>query len=412
MLPIVSIVGRENVGKSTLFNRLIGSRIAVTHPQPGITRDRNIKEVDLFGAHIYLVDTGGYFPYEHTGLKAKVKEQVEVSLESSSLILFIVDAKTGLVPVDLEICDRLRKLGKKLILVVNKVDNLKRESGIVEFYKLGFAKLVPVSATHGIGINTLIDKIKEEIEVREVEKEDKIPRLAILGRPNVGKSTYINALLQEPRVIVDEHPGTTIDSIDVTLKYDGRELILIDTPGIRKRTKIRSDIEYYSSVRTKLTIQKCDVAILIVDATIRLAHQDKKIIDILIKEGKGIVLAINKIDVGVEFREWDLRFATFIPITYISALKQDRVYEPIKEAVKVWEVRRHKISRRKLTELIKSLPGLGINAIVQTGIEPPRFKIMSRNPITKTDERFIENKLREKFGFTGVPIKITHGLHK
>jgi len=421
MLPIVSIVGRENVGKSTLFNRITKERLAVTHPEPGITRDRNIREVNLFGVSALLVDTGGYFPYESEGMRAKVKEQVEISLESSAIILFLVDAKSGLIPLDLEISERLRKLNKKILLVVNKVDNLQRKRTISEFYKLGFSGLIPISAEHGIGINTLVDKIKGELKIEiappksEVVHhgvEKRIPRFAILGRPNVGKSTYINATAQEPRVIVDETPGTTIDSIDITLEYNKMPITLIDTPGLRKRTKVKTDIEYYSSVRTKLTISRCEVAILIVDATIPLTHQDKRIIDTLIEAGKGIVLAVNKIDLGIGFLEDSLRFAPFIPVTYISALNHDRIYEPIKGALNVWEARRQKISRKRLAGLVKSWSDIKINALVQTGVEPPSFKIWSHKPMTQETARFIENQIRKTFGFVGVPIRINPGLQK
>ncbi|MCK4353346.1 ribosome biogenesis GTPase Der [candidate division WOR-3 bacterium] len=415
MLPIISIVGRENVGKSTLFNRLVGRRLAVTHREPGITRDRNIQEVDLFGLPFLLVDTGGYFPYERKGLKAKVREQVEISLESSALIFFLADTKSGITPLDLEIAERLRKLNKKIVLVVNKVDTPQKEKEAVQFYNLGFQETIFISALHRRGINDLIAKIrtatKEATQVRQLT-DSLEPKFAVLGRPNVGKSTYINALLKEPRLIIDEHPGTTIDSIDVTLRYDNQVLTLVDTPGLRRRTKIKSDTEYYSSLRTYFSISRCEVAILLLDATLPITHQDKIIISRLIKEGKGIVIAVNKIDLIppkchaelVSASPFGLRFAQFIPITYISALKTDQIYEPIKQAIKVREVRRQKISKKRLTTVAKSWD-LGVIYMVQTQTEPSTFKIRSRKDLT-SNARFIENELRKAFNFKGTPIKL------
>jgi len=408
MLPVIAIVGRENVGKSTLFNRLVGGKPAITYKKPGTTRDRNIKEVELFGTTALLVDTGGYLPNESHGLKAKVKEQIELSLENANLILFVVDAKSGLIPLDSEFANRLRKLNKKVILVVNKVDTKQRQYATPEFYKLGFPRVVSISSIHGLGINELVDHIKEETTNTEhrAPKTEKLPKFAVLGRPNVGKSTYINALLKEPRVIVDEHPGTTIDSIDVTLNYEGKELILIDTPGVRRRTKVKSDTEFYSSVRMSRSISKCDVGILLVDAGIQLTHQDKRLISMLIKEGKGIVIAANKIDIGVGFREEILEFARFIPVTYISALKGKKIYEPVKEGLQVWTARRLWISKRKLRELEKLWSRLKIMSMVQARIEPPEFRIKSRRKLTPQDKRFVERELRASFGFIGTPLRM------
>lgn len=404
MLPIVTIVGRENVGKSTLFNRLVGKRSAITYREPGITRDRNIKEINLDETSILLVDTGGYWPSAQ-GIKAKVKEQIEISLKSADLVLFVVDAKDGITPLDSEFADFIRKLNKKVFLVVNKIDTGQKSSLAFEFHKLGFAEVFPVSAIHRVGIEMLIQKIKENVGIHKSSNK-KVPLVAILGRPNVGKSTYINAVLKERRMIVDETPGTTVDSIDVTLNYNGQELTLIDTPGLRKRTKTKTDVEYYSSVRTRLSIARCNVAMLIVDASLPITHQDKRIISTLIEEGKGIVIAVNKIDLGVVFRETSLRFAKFIPITYISALHCDRVYEPIKEAIKVWEAGRQKVSSKKLNELQELKSKLKISKIVQVRIEPPTFKIKSPHPLTPQTNRFVEKTLRSAFGFIGTPIKV------
>ncbi len=408
MLKIIVIVGRENVGKSTLFNRLIGGRPAITHREPGITRDRNIKEVELFGVKATLIDTGGYLPNED-GIKAKVNEQVELSIKDAGLILFLVDAKSGLTPYDEEFADRLRKLDKRVILVVNKVDTKRRQYVAPEFHKLGFTEVVNLSAIHGLGINELTDKMIEGIEVEEeteIETEENLPKFVVLGRPNMGKSTYINALLKEPRMIVDETPGTTIDSIDVTLDHWGRKLILVDTPGVRRRTKMDSDTEFYSLMRTERSISKCDVGLLLVDAPTRLTHQDKRILSMLTTKGKGVVIVANKTDIGIGFNENALDFAKFIPITYMSALKGNNLHEPIKKGFKVWEARKLQVSKRQLRELEKMRARLRITSMVQIGIEPPTFKVKSTKKLTLQDKRFIERTLREQFDFQGTPIKM------
>lgn len=407
-LPIITIIGKENAGKSTLFNRLLGSRVAITHSTPGTTKDRNVKKVEIGDSVCSLIDTGGYLPYETSPIKSKIREQVEVAVKSSKLILFVVDAKTGLTPVDLEITKYLRKLNKKIFLVVNKIDNTSQLSNVAEFYKLGFEPLLQISAIHDIGVSTLIEEISKFIGKPDVPDTPDLPIFTVIGRPNVGKSTYINAILDEKRVIVDEKPGTTIDTIDVTVNYNGQEFILIDTPGLRKRTKMESDIEYYSSVRTTTCISRCDVAILIFDASAPLTHQDKHIINTTLSSGKGLVLAANKIDLGVEFNEYSTRFAKFVPITYISALNKHAIYDPITTALSVVDSCKRQIPRAKLREMALSLK---LIKIVQLDVSPPRFAIkIPPSKLKYADFRFrrlIENHLRKEFNFTGTPIVIT-----
>jgi GTP-binding protein len=420
MLPIVAIVGRENVGKSTLFNRLVRRRTAITYREPGVTVDRNMKEVELDGASVSLVDTGGYQPGESRGIKAKIREQVEISLVGADLILFVVDAKDGVTALDSEFAGFIRKTGKQVVLVVNKVDTRDKKSRVLEFHELGFEQVIPVSAAHGSGVSSLVASIKERIEITQPSLAKEAPVFAILGRPNVGKSTYINALLEENRVIADEKPGTTVDSIDVTitcspqllgedkqgLNQNPRELRLVDTPGLRRRVKIEGDVEFYSSVRTSLSISKCDVAMLIVDASALLTRQDKRIISSIIEQGKGIVLVVNKIDLGIVFRQQDLEFADFIPITYISAMNRDRIYEPIAEAVRVWKARKKQVSKKEMGKLYETKSKLGISKMTQFDNEPPLFKIKSRQLLNPSQKRHLEKEIRLAFGFTGVPIRI------
>lgn len=419
MLPVITIIGKENVGKSTLFNRLVGGRPAIMDSTPGTTRDRNAKRIEIDDSPCFLVDTGGYVPYDSNPIKTKVKEQIELAINSSTLILFVVDAKTGITPVDLEMSEYLRKLSKKILLVINKVDNNNRIPEVAEFYKLGFKSSVEISAIQGTGISDLTEKIIGYIGKSDSSDNPQLPVFTIIGRPNVGKSTYINALLNEKRVIVDEHPGTTVDTIDVTMKYENKEFVLVDTPGLRRRTKMDSQIEYYSSVRTESSILKCDVAILMVDASEQITHQDKKIISTVLSYGKGLVIAANKTDIGIGFHEYSFDFVKFVPVVFISALTKEGIYEPIKTALSVSEACHQRITRAKLKEVTKAL---NLVKISQTNFAPPTFavRILRRRsrfspktaaPSLSTKNfktrKIVESYLRKEFGFIGTPIKIT-----
>ncbi|HID93286.1 MAG TPA: ribosome biogenesis GTPase Der [bacterium (Candidatus Stahlbacteria)] len=401
----VAIVGRENVGKSTLFNRLLRSRIAVIHETPGITRDRIMKEAEIDGKQFLLMDTGGLLLEEATGIKAKVKKQVEIALKEADLILFMVDVTTGITPLDTDVASLLYKSGKKAIVVANKADNPKLKREAIEFYKLGFTDVIPISALHGIGIGILRDKILDYVEGKAKKKKE-YPKIAILGRPNVGKSTYINAIVGEERMIVDERPGTTIDSVDLIINYNGKILNFIDTPGARRMAKVRGKTEYYSLLRTKRTIGRCDASILLVEAPIGLTHQDKRIISELIEAGKGIVIALNKIDLGINFYEDELRFANFIPIFYISALKRENIYEPIDCVLSVLRESKKSVGKDKLKNILPKLSKVGVRGCVQKGISPPTFEVKSRNKLNPNHKKYVERVLRENFGFQGVPIRI------
>ncbi|MFA5032147.1 MAG: ribosome biogenesis GTPase Der [bacterium] len=408
MLPIITIVGKENVGKSTLFNRIIGSRVAIMDSTPGTTRDRNAKKVVIDDFNFLLVDTGGYLPNDPSTIKNKVKEQVELAINSSTLILFVVDAKTGITSIDLEITEFLRKLNKQILLVINKVDNNKRIPEVAEFHKLGFKSSIEICATQGTGVSGLMDKITEYIDKSPSSADTRLPTFAIIGKPNVGKSTYINALLDEKRVIVDEHPGTTVDTIDVTMKYEDKEFVLVDTPGLRRRTKFDSQIEYYSSVRTDASILKCDVAILFIDASDQISHQDKRIINTVLEYGKGIVIAANKKDLGIGFSEKTLNYTKFVPITYLSALNKTDLYEPLKTALTVAENCRLKLTRKQLRAFTLALKLIKVS---QVDVAPPTFaiRIISKNKkLTNYKTRkTLEIQFRKEFGFIGTPIKIT-----
>jgi len=402
---IVAIIGRENVGKSTLFNRLLQSRIAVIHETPGITRDRIMKEAEIDGKTFSLIDTGGLLLEKVTGIKTKVKKQVEIALKESDLILFMVDVTTGISPLDTDVASLLYKSGKKVIVVVNKADNPKLKREAIEFYKLGFTDVVPISALHGIGIGILQDKIIDYVK-GEVKKKKEYPKVAMLGRPNVGKSTYINAIIGEERMIVDETPGTTVDSVDLIVNYKGKLLNFIDTPGARKMAKVRGKTEYYSVLRTKRTIGRCDASILLVEAPIGLTHQDKRIISELIEAGKGIVIALNKIDLGVNFYETKLRFANFIPIFYISALKRKNIHEPIDCILSILKESKKSIGKDKLKNILPELSKVGVRGCVQKSISPPTFEVKARNKLNPNHKKYVERVLRENFGFQGVPIRI------
>jgi GTP-binding protein len=402
---IVTIVGRENVGKSTLFNRLLRSRIAVIHETPGITRDRIVKEAEIDGKRFSLMDTGGLLLKEATGIKAKVKKQVEIALKESDLILFIVDVTTGITAVDSDVASLLYKSNKRVIVVANKADNpkLKREAN--EFYKFGFVDVIPISALHGTGMNILQDKIIDYVEGKAKKKKE-YPKVAILGRPNVGKSTYINAVVGEERMIVDEMPGTTVDSVDLIVKYKGKLINFIDTPGARRMAKARGKTEYYSLLRTKNAIKRCDASILLVEAPIGLTHQDKRIVSELIEAGKGLVIALNKIDLGINFYETELRFANFIPIFYISALRRENIHEPIDCILSVLKELKKSIGKAQLKNILPELSKIGARKCVQKSISPPTFEVKARNKLSPNHKRYIERVLRENFGFQGVPIRI------
>lgn len=431
MLPVVSIVGRPNVGKSTIFNRLTGSRKAIVDDEYGVTRDRHYGESFWNGREFNIIDTGGYLPDESDVVIEGVREQVHIAIEESDVILFVVDTEGGITSLDQSVAELLRKQDKPVLLVANKADNDERVLNAAEFYTLGFEKLFPVSAVSGRGTGELLDELVSLLPEMTDEPKTTIPKLAVVGRPNVGKSSFINALLNDDRCIVTDIPGTTRDAINSKLTYEGKDYILIDTAGLRKRRKVKENVEFYSTVRTDRAIKECDVAILMLDAMRGFEAQDKHILREAEKYNKGIVIVLNKWDlvpdkdtnIHKEFEEYIYSRAPmmdYVPIVSISALSGQRINKVISVADRVLEERKKKVSTPDLNNFIsrilkeKPLPirrrvPLKIKYGTQVKTSPPVFKFFMNIPeeLPANYRRYIENKIREEFGFEGVPITMT-----
>lgn len=429
MNPTVSIVGRPNVGKSTLFNRLIGRRKAIVHDEYGVTRDRHYGESYWNGRNFSVIDTGGYLPDEADVIISGIREQVHMAIEESDVILFVVDTESGINTLDKSVADVLRRQDKPVLLVVNKSDNEQKAMEAVEFYGLGFDELFPVSAISGTGTGDLLDKVIELLPEETPESEESsIPKIAFVGRPNVGKSSLMNALLKSERCIVTDVPGTTRDAINSLLVYNDEKFILVDTAGLRKKAKVKENIEFYSTVRTDRSIKEADVVVLLLDAMQGFDEQDKRILREAEKFNKGIVIALNKWDLVPEkntnllkeFHEYiyeKVRTLDYVPIISISALTGQRITKVLDTAKKVIEERKKKITTPMINDFIgkilkeRPLPikrgrQLKIQYAVQVKHNPPVFKFFMNNPqeLPPNYRRFIENKIREYFGFEGVPI--------
>lgn len=400
---MVVITGRENVGKSTLLNRIVRKNIVVVGRAPGITRDFVEKWVERSGKTFKVVDTGGIFPCK-TGIKRKVQEKLQEVLNSASIILFMVDVKDDITPLDEDIASSLRKLKKPVWLVVNKVDTKKRLFDAQNFHIFGFDNLYPISALKGYGVEKLIDDIVREIPA-SFPLRYSLPVICIMGRPNVGKSTYINTLLGKERMIVDESPGTTIDVCDVTIRFHGKELILADTPGLRKRSKIKTDTQKGSTALAISNTKRIDVGIVMIESNIALTKEDKRIIQLLFRRGKGVVIAANKNDFGKYFLGHSVHFASHIPIIYISALLGRSIDGPLKEALRVYNERKKKVSPNKLDTLRNEMKHVRLSGLHQVSTSPPCFKITTRKRLNESDLRYVEKCIRNKFGFRGVPIE-------
>lgn len=431
MKPTVSIVGRPNVGKSTLFNRLIGRRKAIVHDEYGVTRDRHYGESYWNGVEFQVIDTGGYLPDEADVISEGIREQVHLAIQESDLILFVVDVETGVNTLDRQLASILRKQEKPVLLVVNKSDDDDRRMNAVEFYELGLDEFFPVSAMSGSGTGELLDRVVELLPQHEAEVEaDETPKIAFVGRPNVGKSSLMNALLKNDRCIVTDIPGTTRDSINSYLVYKEKEYLLIDTAGLRKRAKVKENIEFYSTVRTDRAIREADVVVLLLDSMQGFDEQDKRILREAETFNKGIVIVLNKWDLVPEkhtqlFKEFEeyiyskVQTLHYVPVLSISALTGKRVERVLDVAERVIQERRKKISTPELNEFIgkilkeRALPmkrgrSLKIQYAVQVKTNPPVFKFFMNNPqeLPPNYRKFIENRLRDEFGFEGVPITL------
>lgn len=430
-LPLVAIVGRPNVGKSTLFNRIVGKREAIVDDISGVTRDRNYAESDWAGKKFRLIDTGGYVPDSKDLFETAIREQVEVAIVEADAILFITDVRDGVNPMDYYIADMLRASGKKFYLLANKVDSEKYEVAANEFYSLGVDAVYDVSAIVGRKLGDLLDTITENFPDYNEEEEDTRLKIAVIGRPNVGKSSLTNALLGYDRSIVTEIPGTTRDSLDSILKYFGEEIILVDTAGLRKKKKVQESIEFFSNIRTLKAIGECDVAVVMIDANLGLEKQDQKIIDEVVRWRKGLVIAVNKWDLLEKetntARDFEITIMDkmgsidYAPVIFISALTKQRIFKLIDLCKKIEAERKRKIPTSELNDIIlpeieKNSPPathtgreVKIKYITQVGDYYPVFIFFCNYPKEIADhyKRWLEKLIRRKFGFEGVPVTLS-----
>jgi GTP-binding protein len=429
-VPIVAIIGRPNVGKSTLFNRLLKRRIAVVDDQPGITRDRNYAFTTWNKKGFYLMDTGGYVPSSNTEIEKLVKAQADIAITEADMVLFLVDAKVGAQSVDLEIASLLRKTKKQVLLVANKVDGVKDEADVYPLSKLGLGEATGVSALSGRNIGDLLDQITSSLPEESVyeEKKESI-KVAVIGRPNVGKSSFVNALLGVEKLIVTETPGTTRDAIDTEIEIDGEFFTMIDTAGLRRKSKIKESLEYYTTLRTLRSIERCDVALILIEAQMGFLQQDAKIASEVFDLRKGTVIGINKwdliekdgktADVYTKALREEAPFLKYVPLIYVSAKNKQRVKATMKLVLQVYNERKKRIETGELNHKLKkdieakppaSVKGryIKIYYVTQTGIEPPTFVFFCNYPelLQKSYLRYLENRIREHFGFLGNPIRI------
>ncbi len=428
MLPVVSIVGRPNVGKSTIFNRLIGSRKAIVDDQYGVTRDRHYGESFWNGREFNVIDTGGYLPDATDVMISGIREQIHIAIQESDVILFVVDTEGGITSLDTKVAQLLREQEKPVLLVANKADNEERELNATEFYSLGFEELYPISALSGRGTGDLMDRLVELLPEEKDEPKTSIPKLAVVGRPNVGKSSFVNALLDDERCIVTDIPGTTRDSINSKLIYSEKEYILIDTAGLRKKANVKENVEFYSTVRTDRSLKECDVAILMLDAMQGFEKQDKRILHNAADYNKGIVIVLNKWDlvpekdtnIHKEFEEYiysQVPNMQYVPIVSASATNRQRIHKVIDVADRVVQERKRTVNTPDFNDFIarilkdKPLPmrrgvALKIKYGTQVKSAPPVFKFFMNIPeeLPANYRRYIENKIREEYGFEGVPI--------
>ena len=430
MSNIVAVVGRPNVGKSTLFNRLIGERRAIVDEQSGVTRDRTYGKSIWNGVEFTVIDSGGYIRGSEDVFEAEIRKQVVIAIEEASVILFVVDVESGIVPADEAVAELLRKSQKPVLVVVNKVDNHQRQDDAVEFYSLGLGEYYCVSSINGSGTGELLDELVKHLNTDGAEPDvSELPRFAIVGRPNVGKSSFTNALLGHERNIVTDVAGTTRDAIHSRYTGFGFDFMLIDTAGIRRKKSVHEDLEFYSVMRSIKAIENCDVCILMIDASIGLEGQDLNILGLAQKNHKGILILVNKWDLvekdthtAKEYTEAiHERIAPFtdVPILFVSVLNMQRIHKALETAVEIYHNRNRKVTTRELNEfmlpIIESNPPpmtkgkmIRIKFVTQLPTHFPAFAFFCSNPqyLREDYKRFLENKLREHYDFSGVPMEI------
>ena len=427
---LVAIVGRPNVGKSTLFNRLAGSRTAIVDDQPGVTRDRNYARVEIRGRSVMIVDTGGILGEEEPGIMAGVRRQALAAIDEADLTVFLADGKDGLHPVDRELADLLRRSGRPFLLVVNKIDGVEKEDLLHDFYELGIEPILPLSAAHGYGIRDFLDILGDRLleEAPEPESEDRI-RLAVIGRPNVGKSSLVNRLAGAERSLVDDVPGTTRDPVDVTVEHRGRTFVLVDTAGIRRKGRVAHGVERLSVMRALSNLEDCDVALMLIDSSEGITEQDAHVAGYAVDRGRAVVLLFNKWDLikrpeegrkliadGMDLK---MRFLDFAPRLNISALTGQSVQRIFPAVSRVFTQYTTKVGTGPLNRAIQDAvaahtpPYAGRGRIkffyaTQTGIRPPSFVAFSNrsDQIHFSYHRYLVNRIRSTFGLTEIPIRL------
>lgn len=429
--PIVAIVGRPNVGKSTFFNRMVGKRISIVEDIPGSTRDRIYADVEWLNNKFILVDTGGIEPFSHDIILAQMRRQAELAIETADVILFFVDAKEGLIPSDEEVAELLRKAKKPIILIVNKVDTASNPDTFYDFYSLGLGEPLAISSSQGLGMGDMLDEIVKHFSSSFIDDEkDDVIKIAVVGKPNAGKSSIVNAILKEERVIVSEEPGTTRDAVDTPFTLEGEQYVIIDTAGIRRKSRIDDEtIERYSVIRALAAIRRCDVALIVIDVSEGMTEQDTKIAGYVHEEGKASIIIVNKWDLVEketntmdQYRkriQEDLSFMSYVPSLFISAKTGQRVDKIIEQVKYVYEKTSFRITTGTLNDTlfdamsITEPPSdkgrrLKIYYCTQVAVRPPTFVLFVNDPnlMHFSYQRYLENYLRKTFDLKGTPIKL------
>jgi GTP-binding protein len=429
-MPVVVIVGRPNVGKSTFFNRAIGARKAVVHDESGVTRDSNYGICSWGGREFYLVDTGGWVPRATGGMQKLIREQVEMTLERAGAVVLVVDTRTGVTDLDAEVAAALRKGDRPVTVIANKVDSPADDSAFADFYSLGLGDPVPVSALHGRQFGDALDKVVESLPPATREQKTEDIKIAVVGKPNVGKSSIVNQMMGEGRMIVSDVPGTTRDAVDSSFRYHGKTVTLVDTAGLRKRSKVSESMEFFASLRTIKAVDECDVALLLIDASGPVTVQDQKIAAVVHDSGKGAVIVYNKWDLVEKDSKTAIRFerevrrrlpfVSYAPVAFVSALNGQRVAALAGLALEVADRGKMKISTSLINDCLQDAihrhsPPVGVKGRVvkvyygtQVTVAPPTFVVFVSEPksVPASYRKYLIRKFREGFGFEGNPIRL------
>ncbi|MBM7588692.1 ribosome biogenesis GTPase Der [Brevibacillus fulvus] len=429
-LPVVAIVGRPNVGKSTIFNRLVGERIAIVEDKPGVTRDRLYAKGEWLDHNFHVIDTGGIEFGENDQILTQMRYQAELAIDEADVIIMITDGRIGVTDADLELARMLNRTGKPVVLAVNKLDNPDMRNEIYDFYQLGLGEPFPISGSHGLGLGDMLDEVVKHFPTKEEEdRPDDVIRVSIIGRPNVGKSSLTNAILGEERVIVSEIAGTTRDAIDTPFERDGQQYVLVDTAGMRKRGKVYESTEKYSVMRAMKAIEDSDVVLMVLNGEEGIIEQDKKIAGYAHEAGRGVIIVVNKWD-AVEkddktmqhftqlIRE-EFKYLDYAPILYVSAKTKQRIHTILPKVNEVAEAHAMRVPTSVLNDLVTDATimtppptdkgkRLKINYVTQAAVKPPTFILFVNDPelMHFSYERYIENKIREAFVFEGTPVRI------